>query len=462
MISPDRLERYKDFIDPERTGAPYDSRQGVDRLMGVLSPDPKGVVLASMGQDWYGGERQLRSAVFQWLGELGLPSGLWPITASANWSYCVYRKEGEILDGSLVELGAVVKKAEDASQTLYSRSVAGAELAVPLVQQAIRFVSKAREYAEAKVSQGEIPHKFDSMWRIISAVSSPTDQRRPGAIWDVVDFLAHNPGKYREVDLVNSMHISQYRLKPILFTLGDCGIINYHSPMKDEEGHTGRGWSVYTLVDPKLMAGLEADEVLSNIKSIRNGFSHYTAMTKTLNYIRKHPKREYEYRALAKELGIYKTNISMCLGLLAELGLLERPDPGYKGGNTASLVETNDLTHLFYDLVCEPAREVADTLSPLPIRLWDRRELAMYLENYNEERSHKGTQGTAEVKRILVDALPKDGSERKISHIVALYNEQSDRRLGVPALTYHLRRLLRSGQIEQPRPRYYRRVQKEN
>ncbi len=459
MISPDRLERYSDFVDPERTGTPYDPRRGLEKLMGVLSPDPKGIVLAVMEKDWYGGGRQLQSDISMRLRELGLDSAIWPITASADWSYLEYRKEGVILDGSLIGLGAVVKKIEDSSQILYSRSVAGAELAVPLVQQAVRFVSKAREYGEAQRLGGKKPHKFDSMWRIISAVNSTTDQRRPLAIWDVIDFLSHNPGELRQVDLLNQTHIYQSRLRLVLTTLGDCGIIDYQSPMKESDGQTGKAWSVYTLADPVLVMDLDPNKIHEDIRSIRENFRRPTGVKSILDHIKEFPDREYEYRGLAKKLKCSATTVSGILSALADLDILKRPNPGFKGGETVALVSANDLTHFYYDLVCAPAKEIADTLSPLPLGPWNSRELAIYLENYNEERSHRGANGSEEAKDRLLTILLEDGSVIKLSHIVDLYNRQSERQLGVSSVRYHLGRLLKSGEIEQPKPRHYRRVQ---
>lgn len=111
-IRTERLERYKDFVDPEHTGAPYDPRHGLERLMGILSPDPKGIALAAMDEDWYSTGNQLQSKFFQWLNELRLSSSVWPISVSETWTYYKDRSKHSVTDGSLIELGAIVKKAE--------------------------------------------------------------------------------------------------------------------------------------------------------------------------------------------------------------------------------------------------------------------------------------------------------------------------------------------------------------
>lgn len=453
MVSPDRLERYKDFVDPQNTGESYDPRKGLERLMGVLSPDPKGIVLAAMGYEWYGTVSQLQSAVFAWLEELGLSRDLWPLTYTPTWSYCERRDNNrEIVDGSLVDLGAVVKKAEDPSQVLYSRSVAGAGLAVPLVQQAVRFVSKAGEY---------VPHKFDSMWRIIGTVHSSTDQRRPLGIWDVIDFLVHNPGKNSQVHLHNETHISQDRLLKILDSLGNCGVINYISPLIEVAGHRGRGWAIYTLADQQSITDLDPGKVYQDGRAIRGHFTDRSYLTKIIDYIKEHPDSEYERVTLAEKLDISPSSaVSAILSMLTDLGLLKRPDHGFKGGKIQSLASANGLTHLFYDLVCAPAKAVADTLSSLPLRPWSRREVAIYLENYHEERSQVGIQGGEEVRRLLLEILSQEGQEMKLSYIVDLYNDQADREIKGKAIGSQLNMLLQLGEAEQPRLGYYRLVQK--
>lgn len=461
MISPDKLERYRDFVDPERTGAPYDPRQGLERLMGILSPDPKGIVLAAMDQDWYGGRSQLQARIFSWLEGLGLPISIWPLSAPSNWNYIARKDEnGEIVDGSLVELGAVIKKAEDPFQVLYQRSVAGGELAISLVQQSVRFVSRAREITQTKV-QGKTPHKFDSMWRVIGAVNSSTGLRRPLAIFDTIDFLVHNPGKQRKEDLKDGTDLSEGRLNLILESLGNFGIIDYISPKIEKEGQPGRGWSIYTLVSPQSTMDLNPDQIYSDIRNMRRSFTHRTYFERVINYIKGHPSYKYESGVLVNELKINPPHVANTLSLLADLGILERPDPGFKGGERASIATANDLTHIFYDLVCAPARALAETLSPLPLKTWNRSEVVVYLDNYDEERSQFGPQRGDEVRSLLLNIL-QAGLEMKISHIVDLYNEQSARELKDNAVRNQLRKLLDLGEIEQPKPKYYRIVNKQD
>lgn len=458
MISAERLGRYKDFVDPERTGTPYDPRQGLERLMGILSPDPKGIVLAAMREDWYGSESQLRSGVFAWLKGLGLSPDIWPIKAQATWSYCEHaNKRGEIVDGSLIDLGAVVKKAEDPSQVLYSRSIAGAELVVPLVQQAIMFVSKAREYAEARRLQGKESHKYDSMWRVIGSVSSQTDQRRPRAIWEVVDFLTHNPGSNRQLDLELELFISQGRLRQILSFLGNTGIIDYVSPATEKEGQKGKGWAIFTLSKAQSADDLNSDKVYWDIKSAKSDFRKRILLGQIIGYIKKHPDEEYEYRTLAKKLNINPTDTCTVLSWLTDSNILERPEYRFEGGEVESSASANYLTYLFYDLVCVPAGNIADTLSPLSLRSWQREELAVFLKNYGEERSNIGPQAGYYVRGLILEIL-HGVEEMKLSQVVDLYNSRAERELKDGSVGSQMRNLLRLGLVEQSRLGYYRLV----
>ncbi len=455
MLSAERLERYSDFVDPDRTGAPYDPRQGLERLMGVLSPDPKGIVLASMGQDWYGSDSQLRSRIFDWLGELGLSSEVFPLGRESVWTYLQRREKGEIVDGSLVDLGAVVKKAEDPSQILYSRSIAGTELAIPLVQQAVKFVIKAKEYAEAQGLQRKEPPRFDSMWRVIGGINSKADLRRPLGVFDVVDFLVHKPGVHREIDLEEQTHLSKLRLAAILPALGYCGIIEYQSPEAEKAGQPGRGWSIYTLLDPKTVADLDPDRVYQEVRRIRRVYYFRTHCRRILDYIKKFPHKDYEQSGLSEQLGIYPTIISETLSAFVDLNILQRPDPGFKGGKKVSTASANGLTHIFYDLVLAPAKDMAGNLSPLPLKPWNREEVAIYLANYDEERSQTGAEGGEEVRVVLIRILSELGVEVKASYISDLYNERAEKRLKDSSIRDQLKKLVKSGLITNQKRGYY-------
>lgn len=456
-ISTERLERYKDFVDPENTGASYDPRQGLERLMGILSPDPKGIVLAVMEEDWYGTGDQLGSRIFEWLDMLGLPSSIWPISNNAIWSYCERRNnKDEIIDGSLVDLGAVVKKAKDPFQTLYRRSIVGTELAVPLVQQAVRFVLKAREYAETRKMEEKPPPKFDSIWRIIGGSNSTSNQRRPVAVWDVINFLANNPGKYRKEDVADGTDLSVSRLGKILPSLGESGIIDYISPQTETEGIRGKEWAIFRLVDKHLLA-LDPDQIYQQIKARKQYFHYRNYLTKVLEYIKANLDSEYESRTLGEKLKISSFEISRILSELEALDLLGRPDPGFKGRYIQSAASANGLTFLFNDLVCAPAQGIASSLSPLPLGAWNRQELVIYLQNYNQERSQVGPQGGEAARELVLEIMP-EREEIKLSYVTDLFNNRSERELKASSIRGQLKILMKLDKIEQTRPGYYRRL----
>lgn len=460
MISLERLEQYKDFVDPDNLGDPYDSRQGLNRLLGVLTPDPKGGVLAGMGENWYGSPNQLNNAIISWLENLGLDGSILPITRFSAWSYCEHKdqKSGEIVDGSLVKLGALVKKADHSSQVLYQRSGAGAELAVPLIRQAVLFVSKAREYAETRQLNGLIPHKFDSMWRILGSVNSSTDERRPLAVFDTIRFLVSNPGQQRWVDLVGTSQVSKGRATLILASLCNCGIIDYASPQKDIKGQAGRGWIAYTAVNPKTITMLDSDRILQDLESRKN-FRLPGYLRSVIAYLKDNPDSEYEKGLLAEKLRIKTAgNVSTILTALADLGILERVNPWFKAGEAQTSASQNDLTRLFYDLICLPAEEVANTLHPLSEISWDKKQFAAYMQNYDEERSHIGPQSGGGTRSMLVNILPDNEARLKLSDIVDLFNQRMDREVKTETVRHHLNYLIQTNRIEQPERGYYKRV----
>lgn len=462
MVSPERLERYRDFVDPDLAGVPYDPRSGLERLLGILSPDTKGILLAAMDQDWYGSRPQLRSRINDWLEEQGLPGSVWPVTLAPTWQYLeLVDKNGDIKDGSLVKLGAVVKKIEpDPFQRWYQRSSAGAELAIPLVQNASRFVSIAREYSEKQILCGFKPHKFDSMWRIIGSVNSTTDERRSLIVFDVIDYLVRNPGKYREVDFHHETHYSQGRLGLVLSTLGNCGVIDYESAEVEQSGRRGKGWSVYILDKHVLVGDIETKEVYQKIKHLKNDFYTRAYLTSVIDYIKSHPVREYEYNSLAEVLKIDPNQVSGILSLLENINILARPDTSFNGSKGKSAAEANELTRIFHDLVCEPAKEVAETLSALPSQPWNKTDILNLLQNYREEKSHYGPHGGVSVRELLLKLLSVFEDEIKLSYIIDLYNDGSEIELKSTSIGHQLRVLMKLGLVEQSKPGYFQIVRK--
>lgn len=447
-----RLERYGEFVDPYHTGQPYDPRQGLERLLSVLTPDPKGLVLAAMDGGMYFTRTELYSRTLEWIENLGLPIRSFPIIDKSSWAYLERReKNGEIVDGSLVEEGAVVKKTEDWTlRTYYSRSEAGAALALPLIQQAIEFVYRARN--------SSIPHKYDSMWRVIGNIQSTTSQRRPLALFDVIDFLISNPGEHREKDIVNETKMNPSRIDHILYSLAERGVITAQSPTREVEGRHPIGYVVYQTVDGQTLKDIDIDAIYQKIKRDRPHFDLRGCLIKVINYIQEHPDQEYELNGLSEAVRVYKNKVGVTLSHLEFLGLLTRPYPGWKTGEKLSSFSKNDLTDLFYDIVCLPAKEIAETLTPLPLKTWDPVKVAVFMANYQEERSLIGPQGGEEARINLLTILPTNGDEIKASYIHDLYNSRFERALTVAGLTHQLEVLIADKLVERTRPGFYRMI----
>jgi len=147
-----------------------------------------------------------------------------------------------------VKIGAEVKQAHllpswGDPRTGYIKSRAGSELAVPLLPYACDFVFRA--------GQSSIGHKFDSMWRVIGAIESKTDRRRPWAVFKVVEFLIQHLGRNRRMDLEDELagQIDGCVVSSVLNNLGNAGLIDYLSPDREIEGKKAKGWSRYKLKD---------------------------------------------------------------------------------------------------------------------------------------------------------------------------------------------------------------------
>lgn len=235
-IPPDRLERYLDFVSRHSDNSIYNPERGIQGLLSVLTPDPKGVILWSMADgEAYFNARHLHQSVLTWMERIGLPKATFPLSYGGIWVYCEQRSnEGEIVDGSLVDIGAVVKDVYETTpqglKTGYSISPAGNELARPLILNAMEFVYMAEE--------SSTPHTYDSMWKIFGAVNSRGEKRRQLAVFDIIRFLIENPTGYRRVDISDALkgRIDDGVVSSILNSLGSSGLIHYESGYRDVHG----------------------------------------------------------------------------------------------------------------------------------------------------------------------------------------------------------------------------------
>ncbi|MBI4038974.1 hypothetical protein HY384_03375 [Candidatus Daviesbacteria bacterium] len=241
-ISPERLERYSDFVIIHSVNGVYDSEKGLGGLLTTLVPDAKPVVLAAMfPEEIYFSAGQLHRDVRTWLENRGVSGEVFPIGQAAAWQYCEQRKSQEI-GGSLVKLGAVVRQAQMVSgwgeyRIGYIKSAAGTELAVPLMPYAVEFVDKAE--------QSGILYQYDSMWRLLGFASSLNDRRRPSAVFKVIEFLIQNQKVYRSTDIKEGLEgqINRTTIFEILNNLGQAGIIDYDSPDRYVKGQKAKGYT---------------------------------------------------------------------------------------------------------------------------------------------------------------------------------------------------------------------------
>lgn len=465
MVHPDRLERYKDFVEIHSDlvdGQPvYNPNKAFTGLLSILSPDPKVVVLAGMEENTiYFPYHQLHRDVLLWLNNLGVAPSVFPITLASSWNYLVGKKKQERYDGSLVEIGAVVREAHLISswgddRTGYIKSRAGSELAVPLFPYACEFVSRAKEYAETQKSQGKTPHEFDSMWRIIGSPSSQTDRRRPWAVFKVIEFLIQNPGFHRCEDLIKNLgeQINYAVISHVLNSLGKTGIIDYYSPFRDIDGKRTKGWIAYKLRSRQSLQ--DFDNLYQAIKDEIEYFENKGMLGRLRDYILENPDTAYEANAVAQRLAVDRsTLISHLFSSLAKIKVLQK-ETELTGGEIQSQASANDLTKMFNDMVLSIVRAVADTLTSPPTKPLDPPKLTYFLQNYQTERSYVGPTGGEEVRECIIAILANYPEPMKLSHITQEYNHLADRQLFNHSIRSQLRVLIDQGLVKSPRKGYY-------
>ena len=447
VISPGKLEKYSDFLSKHSNEGVYDPKKGLCGLLSILTPDTKSVVLAGMQSGTiYFSERQLYKDVLVWLGNQGVPKKAFPVSFRAGWEYCELKSDQETSDGSLVKIGAVVKQAKlisdwEEERIGYIKSTPGLELAAPLLPYVCDFVYRAGE--------SDIPHRYDSMWRLIGAVHSKTVQRRPLAVFKIVEFLNQNQGSHRTTDIEEGLtgQIDDNIVSVVLNSLGDAGVIDYHSPHRDIQGKRAQGWSRYGLKDRQKLQDLNS--LYKSIQDKRPTFYDIGYLRKAVRYIQENPEITFEIDGLAARLGIDKRNISRVVSSLSLIGVIE-PQSRYKSSASA-----NDLTRMFYDGVLLPAKMVADTLTPPPSRSLAASKLFYYLQNYQEERSSIGPKGGEENRSLIMTIIADLNKPTKLSHIVVRFNAQSERRLSPKTLESHLDYLIKEELLKRSQRGYY-------
>ncbi len=455
-IPTERLQRYGDFVRRNSRDGVYDPLLGLEALLSCLTPDTKPLVLYGMTDgEMYFTSSQIYNDVLNVLEGIGVERRAFPVTSKAVWSYCEsFDRNGEITDGSLVDIGAVVKetvvRTPEGLDFSYHISQAGIELARPLGFNAIEFVHKARN--------SRIEHRYDSMLKILGGVQSTTGKRRPLAVFHILKFLVENPGYHQNKDIQEALYgkIHDGVISSILKYCGRAGIIDYESLCKETGGKKGRGFVTYVLADKNMLEAVEA-ETYEKVKKLRPLFYQREGLSRITGFIRNNPKISYETYDISRKLGLSRQHISNCLSLLSDIGIL-KPESGYNGKKTRSKGRANDLTKMLYDNVFLPGEELAFTLNPKSIekRTVNPEYVRGYLINYQEERIYKGPQEEREVRSAILDVL--DEKSKKLSQIVEEGNRILSRERKDAAFYRQLLILKADGLVETVERGYYRKL----
>lgn len=430
------LEKYRDFTERHQVNGQYSWESGLEGLLSVLTPDPKAVVLYSMPREKpFFGATELGRNVLDFIENLGM-TRRFPVGLSSIWSYC-YNPELTHNEGSLVSIGAVVKEAnyhtpaED--KTAYYVSEAGHDLAKPLMVSAAEWVQWARNSG--------LDHKYDSMWRVLGGVHSKTERRRPLALYSLVDYLVTNPGYHRAQDLIDAFvdKVASKTVSTILNSQGLTGVIDYQSPTRDIGGKRPKGYATYELKQP-----MSYQQILDKIRQSLSSFRNTGYLKAILNYIETNPDDTYVNYELAQKLRINSSQISHLLTILQRIGILS-----YESGFTThrqSRARANDLTRSFYDMIVLPARETAQTLTPLHSRVLTPDLTNEFLANYQEERSNIGLKGGEEVRDIILQ-LFSEQEQMKLSHLIEEGNNRMDREVSGKAWGVQVQQLIKRREV---------------
>lgn len=444
-ISQSRLDRYSDFVSLHSRDGVYDPESGMEGLLSVVTPDIKGIVLYSMenGEPVFN-SWQLHLSTLEWLERNGVNRILFPITYMSAWNYCERPdNEGNIVSGSLVDVGAAVREVyEDTQEGLkvgYHISIAGKELALPTISNAVEFVDRARK--------SDVPHKYDSMGRIFGGVQSATENRKQLAVYNVVKFLVDNPSAHRFVDIVSGLDgaVNRHTVSNVLRSLGYAGIIGYKSVSHDVQGRRERGWSRYSYT------GKPID--LEQVIQIRPDL-HGPPVSKVVQFIHANPDLKYERNYVSDWLKLNEFTVSRILSALAKLGLLIK-ESEFSSAELQSIAEKNDLTKMLYEIILEPAWQSASTLQSASTRHPAPEKLRTLSVNYQEERSRTGVRGGEEVRDSIMQVL-ESGEPVKLSYIAYQVNKHIARNLHSNGIRHQIKSLIKQGAVEKTAKGFYR------
>lgn len=460
QIPQERLERYSHFVSQNSTNGQYDPEKGLEALLSSLTPDSKIIVLRAMAANrnqWFFTETELHQAVLREIMAIGLPQNSYPLTSKSTWNYCERLDTGgNKIDGSLVDIGAVVKQAEMQTamgpKTGYQISSTGIELSLPLGLGAIEFVWQAAHSGSE--------HNYDSMFKLLSTITSATLHRRQLAVFYIVQYLVENDNSpLRFIDIKKALgdKVSQQTLSGVLNSLGQAGIIDYESPNRDIDGHRAKGYVFYALSEKfKPIQNFDNEIVFTEVRKKIPYFGNKGYLSQILHLIESDPSAVYESNNIAQALGLDKTDAIKILSFLEKIGILKRVS-NFKGVELLSIARENILTGLFYQYVLQPAWSLATTLVPIPeIGIWPEK-IKFFIDNYSVERSYIGPRGGEEVREKILRAL-EDGTELKMSYLAQRVRKTMERNLKTSSIGDQADKLVKQGKIIKTRKGYYKLV----
>ncbi len=453
-IPQERLERYKEFVSMHSTEGVYDPEKGLEGLLSCLTPDTKAVALLSMqrGEDYFT-SLDLFKKISNYLENYGLNRKDFPLSFAAPWVYCFcYKKaDKQFIDGSLINIGAVIKKTyyntNEGLKTGVEISLTGEELCKPLISKAIHFVNEAREKNLLK---------FYSTFKILGAVNSKTEKRRQTGVFNIMKALVENPSLNSANEIIELLKDKQNptTIAGTLISLGNTGIINYESPCKEINGKWIKNFKTYCLTGEGLTKLGNKEEIYHKLKDHSSnslGFSK-KSLFDSIEYILNNPDEKYDFLSLTEKVGAtdYRYYQTVLLAL-TKTGYLNSI---FEAAAARTKMSANYATHLFYDSVLLPAYESASNLKPAINTEISQYDLRGFLENFRKEKTRIGPDGGGEIKAALLNVLKNE--EMKKSQIIQKCSSFINRKLDGGAYDLHINSLIKEEIIEKTKRGHYR------
>ncbi len=416
---------------------------------GLITPDPKAVVLWSMEQGVSYTIGELHRQVKEFVGDR------LPISRLGMWSYCkgkgqypsVLERFGFITNENAMSAGAVGPFAVE-------KTPAGADFGDAIAARALWL-------------SGKLTSKQRSMLRIFGPPHKKGDAktRRGFSVYRVVKLLAEQPDQvYRTTDIADLTGVTMGILTLVLNSIGPAGIVDYESPSRDIDGRVATGWAQYRLVNKDLLTK-DLKELYDEYRQDRP-FSYTKAYVRSvLNYIRHHPGAVYSADTLPQVVGVGRDYVSNILSFLKNRGFLESD---FQGGVILSKTKANENTRLLWEHLLKPIEAVAHRLDPTDCKgFYDVLDsyqshpetrtdhVQRMLVHYQVERVHRGIEAARDTDVVLL-ALPKKAI--KLSTIVNKVNGARESCLSSDTVRRHLDGLIRAGRFEKPNRGHYRRL----